>query len=235
MKLPFRCFGKTRGCGWSCREVPWLISVISLGLGQPGPPTQSLPNPLWVPVVGCSTAGCQCLCFLEQRLLKECKFPFIALRNFVICVLELCSRGREARELFVLQEKPQECPSAAGWVPAVSPWSSNSEERREGGKEGKSHARGLEGEELNSQNTSHLVVVVWEQELPLVPGLYLLTNSSQRLQHSQRGRRVSRAVLGRCWLRLICFVFFFLCCNWVFPPIFQEGNNVPYLSCTPDH
>lgn len=78
---------------------------------------------------------------------------------------------------------------------------------REGGREGKSHARGLEGEELNSQNTLHLFVAVWEQELPLMPVLYLLTNSSQRLQHSQWGRRVSRGVLGHCWLRLICFIF----------------------------
>lgn len=31
-------------------------------------------------------AACQCLWFLEQRLLGKCKHLFIAVRNFVICV-----------------------------------------------------------------------------------------------------------------------------------------------------
>lgn len=87
---------------------------------------------------------------------------------------------------------------------------SESMELQQPGKEagrGDSHARGLEREELNSQTILHLVVAVWEQELPPMPVFYLLTNSSQRFLHSQWGRRVSRAVLGHCWLRHFCFLF----------------------------
>lgn len=64
-----------------------------------------------------------------------------------------------------------------------------------------------------------------------MPVFYLLTKGSQRIQHSQWGWTESWDVLGRCWLG---HGWFFLCCNWVFPPVFQEGNNLPYLSCSPN-
>lgn len=180
---------------------------------------------LWLQHSRVQWAVCQCLWLMEQRLLRKCKYPFIALRNFVIC--PTAGEGKADNHLFCRQNLGSASLQLPVLLAGFLQWVPGAQTMRREGREGRQR---LEREELNLQTTSQLVVAGWEQELPHVPGFYLLTNSSQRLQHSQWGRTVSRVCWGHCWL-----FGFFLCCNRVFPPVFQERNNLPYLSCTSSH
>lgn len=71
------------------------------------------------------------------------------------------SRGRETRESFILQVRPQQCPFAAASAAGFLLW--ELKQRGEEGGRGGSHGRGLGSKELNFQAALQLCSV-WEQE-----------------------------------------------------------------------
>lgn len=154
---------------------------------------------LWLQHSRVQWAVCQCLWLMEQRLLRKCKYPFIAPRNFVIC--PTAGEGKADNHLFCRQNLGSASLQLPVLLAGFLQWVPGAQTMRREGREGRQR---LEREELNLQTTSQLVVAGWEQELPHVPGFYLLTNSSQRLQHSQWGRTVSRV----CWDIAGFLVFF---------------------------
>lgn len=214
-------------------------SLFSVGLEKHGPPR---PFPflrgyllLAAAQQGLPECSGQCVrgpWFLEQRLLKKCKYRFIALRSFVICVIT--PQQGEGNQIIISTAGKASgatlvplC-SAGGWIPSAGPWSSNSAEGREGGE-----TATTEGwrDGLNSQTASHLVVALWERELPHMPVLCLLTNSSQQLQHSQWGCTESWDVLGcagtlLAWARLL-FPLLKLGLSSRFPGREQAALSVP--------
>lgn len=176
VKLLSPWFGKTRDCGCICQEVPWLIPCfpwVWSSIAHPDPPSGCLPSCSTAGAARVQQAGWQCLRFLEQRLLRKCQHSFIALRNFVISVL----KGGPDNHLFCRETSGVSlCSCQCCWLDSFSESMELQQPEKKAGR-GDSHARGLEREELNSQTTLHLLVAVWEQELPLMPVFYLLTDS----------------------------------------------------------
>lgn len=106
----------------------------------------------------------------------------------------------------------------------MGPWSSNNEERREGG-ETEAGERGVKPTDYITACCSWLGAGITTCSWVLPAHKQQPTASAQPV-----GQDCEQGVLGHCWL-----FGFFLCCNRVFPPVFQERNNLPYLSCTSSH
>lgn len=218
-------------------------SLFSVGLEKHGPPRPFpfLRGYLLLAAAQQGLPGCSGQCvrgpwFLEQRLLKKCKYRFIALRSFVICVIT--PQQGEGNQIIISTARKTSgaalvplC-SAGGWIPSAGPWSSNSAEGREGGE-----TATTEGwrDGLNSQTASHLVELSGSRNYHTC--LCFACSQTAADGFSTASGAALRAgmcwdVLGPCWLGHVCF---FLCCNWVCPPVSQEGNKLPYQSRSPDH